>query len=107
GHGYSHRQIAEMLGKSRPYVSNMLALTRLPDVVKADLAHEDRAVSREVLMGVARQENPDAAVALWRRLQLNLLSVRRFREEKEGPRPARATMQEVRGASRRLNRALR
>jgi ParB family chromosome partitioning protein len=105
-HGYSHRQVAEMLGKSRPYVSNMLSLTRLPDVVKADLAHEDRAVSRELLMGVARQEDPDAAVALWRRLQLNLLSVRRFREEKAGARPERATAHDVLSSARRLNRAL-
>lgn len=106
-HGYSHRQVAEMLGKSRPYVSNMLALTRLPEVVKTDLADEDRAVSRELLMGVARQEDPAAAVALWRRLQLNLLSVRRFREEKSGTRPERATLQEVLAIARRLNRALR
>ena len=106
-HGHSHRQVAEMLGKSRPYVSNMLALTRLPDVVKADLAQEDRAVSRELLMGVARQEDPQAAVALWRRLQLNLLSVRRFREEKSGVRPERATLDEVIGSARRLNRGLK
>jgi len=106
-HGYSHRQVAEMLGKSRPYVSNMLALTRLPEVVKVDLVHEDRAVSRELLMGVARQEDPAAAVALWRRLQLNLLSVRRFREEKSGTRPERATLQEVLASARRLNRALK
>src|SRR5207247_1105515 len=26
-HGYSHREVAELLGKSRPYVSNILALT--------------------------------------------------------------------------------
>ena len=105
-HGYSHRQVAEMLGKSRPYVSNMLALTRLPDAVKADLQREDRAVSRELLMGVARQESPDAAMALWRRLQLKLLSVRQFREEKTEPRPARAALVEVLIAVRRLNRAL-
>ena len=106
-HGYSHRQAAEMLGKSRPYVSNMLSLTRLPDPVKADLKQEDRAVSRELLMGVARQESPEAAMTLWRRLQLNLLSVRRFREETAQPSPPRAAMAEVLSAARRLNRALR
>lgn len=105
-HGYSHRQVAEILGKSRPYVSNMLALTRLPAAVKADLQREDRTVSRELLMGVARQESSEAAMALWRRLQLNLLSVRRFREEKTEPRPARAAVLEVLSAVRRLNRAL-
>jgi ParB family chromosome partitioning protein len=105
-HGYSHREVADLLGKSRPYVSNTLALTRLPDPVKADLQREGTAVSRELLMGVAREEDPEASVALWRRLQLDLLSVRRFREEKAGLRPERAAVAEVLGAARRLNRAL-
>jgi ParB family chromosome partitioning protein len=105
-HGYSHREVAELLGKSRPYVSNILALTRLPDTVKADLQRDGGAVSRELLMGVARQEDPEAALALWRRLQLGVLSVRRFREEKTGQRPERPAVSEVLAAGRRMNRAL-
>src|SRR5882724_298114 len=105
-HGYSHREIAELLGKSRPYVSNTLALTRLPEAVKADLQRDGGAVSRELLMGVARQEDPETALALWRRLQLGVLSVRRFREEKAGHRPERAAVAEVLAAARRMNRAI-
>ena len=105
-HGYSHREVAELLGKSRPYVSNTLALTRLPDPVKTDLQRDGSDVSRELLMGVAREEDPEAALALWRRLQLDLLSVRRFREERAGARPERAAVSEVLNAARRLNRAL-
>jgi hypothetical protein len=87
-------------------VSNTLALTRLPTQVKDDLKRGGRSVSRELLLGVAREEDPDAALALWRRLQLELLSVRRFREEREGGRPERAAVQEVLTAARRFNRAL-
>jgi ParB family chromosome partitioning protein len=105
-HGYSHREVADLLGKSRPYVSNTLALLRLPPAVKADVARDGTAVSREVLMGVAREEDPETAIALWRRLQLDLLSVRRFREEKAGARPERAAVADVLSACRRLNRAL-
>ncbi len=105
-HGYSHREIADLVGKSRPYVSNTLALIRLPEPVKADLQREGTEVSREVLMGVAREEDPEAALALWRRLQLQLLSVRRFREERTGARPERAAVAELLTACRRLNRAL-
>src|SRR5205823_10178403 len=105
-HGYSHREVAELLGKSRPYVSNILALTRLPEAVKADLQRDGGAISRELLMGVARQEDPEAALVLWRRLQLGVLSVRRFREEKAGTRPERAVVAEVLTAARRMNRAL-
>jgi ParB family chromosome partitioning protein len=105
-HGYSHAEVAQLIGKSRPYVSNTLAITRLPEAVKNDLNREGRAVSRELLMGVARAEDPDAAVALWRRVQLDLLSVRRFREEKAGVRPERPAVQELMAAARRVNRAL-
>jgi ParB/RepB/Spo0J family partition protein len=105
-HGYTHQQVADLLGKSRPYVSNTLAITRLPEVVKTDIRREGRAVSRELLMGVARQEDPEAALALWRRLQLGVLSVRRFRESQERGRPERAALLEVLLAARRLNRAL-
>src|SRR5262249_56791031 len=84
-HGYSHGQVAEILGKSRPYVSNTLALTRLPPAIKTELHREGRHVPRELLMGVARQEDPGAAEALWRRVQLNVLSPRRVPAVKAGP----------------------
>jgi ParB/RepB/Spo0J family partition protein len=105
-HGYSHRTVAELLGKSRPYVSNTLALIRLPDPVKADLHREGCSVSRELLAGVAREENPEAALALWRRMRLELLSVRRFRAEKTGQEPERLALGEVLSAARRVNRIL-
>ncbi len=105
-HGYSHRTVADVIGKSRPYVSNTLALTRLPEAVKADLERDGRMVSRELLMSVARQEDPEAALVLWRRLQLGLLSVRRFREETAGTRVERPAVLEALSAARRLNRAL-
>jgi ParB family chromosome partitioning protein len=105
-HGYSHREVADILGKSRPYVSNTLALTRLPVSVKNDIHQEGSEVSRELLMAVARQEDPEASMMLWRRLQLGLLSVRRFREEQASTRPERAPLLDVLSAARRLNRAL-
>jgi len=106
-HGYTHREVADLLGKSRPYVSNTLALNRLPDSVKSDLHTEGRAVSRELLMGVARQENDEAALALWKRLKLDLMSVRRFRAEREATTEARPALRDVVLAAKRLNRLLR
>lgn len=106
-HGYSHREIADLLGKSRPYVSNTLALTRLPEPVKADLYREGRTFSREVLMGIARQADPQAAVTLWNRIKLEAISVRRFREERIAPARTRSPVREAVLAARRLNRSLR
>jgi len=106
-HGYSHREVADLLGKSRPYVSNTLALTRLPDAVKSDLHQEGRTFSREVLMGIARQPDAEAAVTLWNRLKLEAMSVRQFREERLSGAGRRSPIREAVLAARRLNRSLR
>jgi ParB family chromosome partitioning protein len=107
-HTYSHREVGELIGKSRPYVSNALALLRLPDRVKDELHQEGRTVSRELLMGVARCEKPEDAEALWKRVRLDLMSVRRFRAERDGTPPVpRSLAREATLAARRLNRCLR
>lgn len=106
-HGYSHRAIGDLLGKSRPYVSNMLALTRLPDSIKEEIQKSGPSVSRELLMGVARQPTQDEAIALWKRVQLSTLSVRAFREEQTERRVERDQLTDVVLAAKRLNRALK
>lgn len=79
-HGYNHQEVADILGRSRPYVSNMLALTRLPEAVKDELQQVGVSVPRELLMGVAREQDSGSALALWNRLKENVPSVRHFRE---------------------------
>jgi ParB family chromosome partitioning protein len=106
-HGYSHREVADLLGKSRPYVSNTLALNKLPESVKSDLHRDGRNMSREILMGIARQDSPEAAETLWRRLQLDNVSVRAFRAERTGRSAERTPVRDVFLAARRLNRSLR
>jgi ParB family chromosome partitioning protein len=106
-HGHSHREVADLLGKSRPYVSNTLALNKLPETIKAELHRKGRNLSREILMGIARQETPQAAESLWKRVQLDTVSVRRFRAEQTGKVVGRLPTREVFLAARRLNRTLR
>jgi ParB family chromosome partitioning protein len=107
-HTYSHREVGELIGKSRPYVSNALALLRLPDHIKDELHREGSTVSRELLMGVARCEKTEDAEALWKRVRLDLMSVRSFRAERDGsPTVPRSVAREVALAARRLNRSLR
>jgi ParB family transcriptional regulator, chromosome partitioning protein len=106
-HAYSHRDIADLLGKSRPYVSNTLSLTRLPDAVKADLRREGSSFSREVLMGIARQPDVATGLALWNRLKLDAMSVRRFRDQQGATSRALRPVRDTVLAARRLNRTLR
>lgn len=110
--GYTHAALASLINKSRPYVTNTLAIARLPE----DLKEDYRAVpdlSREVLIAVARQPNLGEMRALWQRLRLQQLSVRRLREtikETDGSRQDSGRSLLVRRTirlARRLNRHLR
>src|SRR5579884_2024776 len=107
-HGYSHQEVADILGRSRPYVSNTLALTRLPEQVKEDIHRGGHvSVSRELLLGVARQGDVAAAVSLWERFKGGVPSVREFRAGKRTAAPETPLGREVLLAARRLNQVLR
>jgi len=104
--GHSHADLAHVIHKSRPYVSNTLTLTRLPDDVKQEYFQAGRPVSREILINIARQETPEAMRALWRRVRLQAVSVRTFRSSEDQTREKSPIANTVR-AARRLGRALR
>ena len=105
-HGYSHQEVADILGRSRPYVSNTLALTRLPEEVKDELHRGGRSLSRELLMGVAREGDSTSAVNLWQDLKTGKPSVREFRARKGGDIAASPTVDNTLMAAQRLNQAL-
>ena len=103
--GLSHAELAQVIHKSRPYVSNTLALTRLPREVKQEYFADGAVVSREILISIARQETPEAMRALWRRVRLESMSVRNFRHQqtKRTPQPGAEALR----AARKLGRTLR
>ena len=105
-YGYTHEALAELIGKSRPYVSNTLALRRLPDPIKRAY-HETPDVSREILISVARAPSPEKQDMLWRMARLRKLSVQRFRSEQAGEPAGRNDVVEVARTLRRLGRRLR
>ncbi|MGH6894669.1 MAG: ParB/RepB/Spo0J family partition protein [Dongiaceae bacterium] len=103
-YGYTHQALAQLLHKSRPYVSNMLVLTRLPAEVKAEI-HRYPSISREILMAIARQGTEVDMLKLWRRVKLANLSVHKFRQSRVAGSGVAAG--EIMAAARRLNRKLR
>jgi len=104
--GYTHEALAALIGKSRPYVSNTLALRRLPDHIKHEY-YEQPDVSREILISVAREELPERQEMLWRLTKLRRLSVQRFRSEQAGEPGAYREITELARLVRRLGRKLR
>lgn len=104
--GYTHDALAELLGKSRPYVSNTLALRRLPDEIKTQY-HATPDVSREILIHIAREDSLERQRLLWRLARLHKLSVQKFRAEAAGKSPATDGVRELARVIRRLGRRLR
>ncbi len=105
-YGYTHDGLAELVGKSRPYVSNTLALRRLPEHIK-NAYHERPEVSREIMISVARAETPERQELLWRLATMRKLSVQRFRSEQAGAEGAADEIREMARLVRRLGRKLR
>jgi ParB/RepB/Spo0J family partition protein len=104
--GHTHEVLAELVGKSRPYVSNTLALRRLPEHIKREY-HQCPDVSREVLISVARAESAERQDLLWRLARVRKLSVQRFRSEQAGRPGAYPEIVELARLVRRLGRKLR
>ncbi len=103
---YTHETLAELIGKSRPYVSNTLALCRLPQHIKDDY-HQSPVVSREILISVARAESAERQEMLWRLAKMRQLSVRNFRSAQSGEKGSRSDVDEVGKLVRRLGRRMK
>ena len=103
--GYTHAEVADLLHKSRPHVSNTLALTRLPKEIQ-DEYNADPSVSRDILISVARQKDEQAMLALWKRARLERLSVKTFREELSPRTDGAPEVRQAINAARRLGRKL-
>jgi ParB family chromosome partitioning protein len=103
--GYTHAEVADLIHKSRPHVSNTLALTRLPRSIQDEYS-ADPTVSRDILISVARQKDEAAMLALWRRVKLERLSVKSFREELSPPGEVEPSVRQAINAARRLGRRL-
>ncbi|HAC79641.1 MAG TPA: hypothetical protein DCG06_05045 [Deltaproteobacteria bacterium] len=104
--GLSHGDLAAVINKSRPYVSNTLALTRLPDDIKKEYFAMEAPASREIMISIARQSSEEAMRTLWTRVKLDAISVRSFRNEQRAANPE-ASSRPVLRAVRRLSRAIR
>lgn len=103
---YTHEALADLIGKSRPYVSNTLALCRLPQPIK-DEYHRAPDVSREILISVARAESAERQEMLWRLAKMRRLSVQKFRTAQAGEDTVRGDVDEVGKLVRRLGRRVK
>lgn len=67
-HGWTQEQLAEIVGKARPTVTNTLKLNALADSIKAECSRRTD-ISKSLLFEIARHETPKEQEQLWAKLR--------------------------------------
>jgi ParB family transcriptional regulator, chromosome partitioning protein len=67
-HAWTQEQLAEMVGKARPTITNVLKLNSLPETIRADCAAR-RDVSKSLLFEIARCRDPEEQLRLWEQVR--------------------------------------
>ncbi len=65
-HDYGQVEVAAILGKSEPSISEILSLNRLPAAVKDDCRNDPKS-ARRILAVIARQKTPEKMIALYQK----------------------------------------
>lgn len=103
--GWDRPALARLAGRSPTWVGDVLCLNRLPDAIKAEYPVVRRAVSRSLLVEVARTADPAAQWALWEAAKGGALSVRAARRRRLEAAPALPrALSAVRRCTRQLDR---
>ena len=85
--GYTHKQLAQSVGKSRSVITEMLSLNNLPKDIKAECRTSDN-YPKNVLLQVVRQPNSKQMSDAWKQISAGGLTVREARAQskhKGGP----------------------
>ncbi len=101
--GYTQEQVSERVGKARSTVANTLALGKLPEQIKTEVAATNR-VSKSVLLEIARLESEAAQLKMWERVKRQPTTLRGARQEKQGAKVAPVKQSEVK---KRVGEAIR
>jgi ParB family chromosome partitioning protein len=67
-HGWTQEQVAEVVGKARPTITNILKLNDLPDAIRAEAA-QLAEVSKSLLFEIARLGDAGEQLELWREVR--------------------------------------
>ncbi len=76
---YTHEQLAEIVSKSRTFITKSLSLNKLPDEIKAECATSHN-YPKETLLQVVRQKNNAKMSALWQKIKEGELTVKETKE---------------------------
>lgn len=108
-HGYTHEQLARVIGKARTTITEALSLVRLPETIKEECRRAD-SYPRRLLVEIAKLPSQEEMLDLFQRVKEGKLKsegvreITRARERGVGRRHGRIVLQ-VRGLIKTLERA--
>lgn len=78
-HGYTHEQLAAVIGKARSTITETLSLTVLPEQIKEQCRRADN-YPRRLLIEIAKQESEEKMISLFNRIKDAALKSDQVRE---------------------------
>lgn len=81
-YSYTDEDLASAIGKSRPTVTNLLGITRLPQQIRDECLTSNIPVSKYVLIEVSKLKTPEEQFQLWESLKKGSMTVKGARKEK-------------------------
>lgn len=82
--GLTQGRIAELIGKSQPYISQILKILELPRTILEEA--EEKDVSKEHLLQLVKSENPKA---LWQEIKQGGRTAKEIKEEVRKEKPSK------------------
>jgi ParB family chromosome partitioning protein len=106
-HGATHDQLATLIGKSRPYVTRLLGLLKLPGPIIAEY-RDHRHVSASLLLEIAECDDPALQAELWAQAKagITVKALRTAKQQQQQRDPAAITADPLLRSSQRLGRVL-
>lgn len=86
-HGYTHEQLAKVIGKARTTITETLSLMRLPEAIKEECRRAD-SYPRRLLVEIAKQPTQEAMLALFSKVKEGRLKSEGVREITRGRQAA-------------------
>lgn len=80
-HGYSQGDLASVVGKGRKTVNELLQIAALPAAIKSECQNSGIAVSKSLLLEIAREPDPQRQQALWEQVRNGLVGSKRDLEQ--------------------------
>jgi len=106
-HGYSQKELGQMVGKKQNTISEALSLSRLSPAVVEQYRTSDTPLSKNVLVEIAKESDETRQLELVGEALSYKLGVRAVRERRKAPSPTDKKPGKVAAANARKDRLIR